>query len=57
MGSIATMKFGFIFAVVMACAVVAAFLGYMSIFGRRSSLRQKNITKSIEPVNDSPALR
>jgi purine-cytosine permease-like protein len=50
MGSIATMKFGFIFAVVMAGAVVAAFLAYMSIFGRRSSLRQKNMTETDESV-------
>lgn len=50
MGTIATLKFGFVLAFVMAVAIIAAFLGYMSIFGRRSSLRQKNIAKTYESM-------
>lgn len=50
MGTIATIKFGFGIALVMAVAIIATFLGYMSIFGRKSSLHQKNITKTDEPV-------
>ena len=50
MGTIATLKFGFGVAFVAAVAIIAAFLGYMSIFGSRSSLRQKNIAKTDESV-------
>jgi hypothetical protein len=42
MENIATVKLGFIIAVVMLGALSVAFLGYMTIFGRKSTVRQKS---------------
>ena len=41
MGTIATIKFGLGIALVLLGGLVAAFFCYMSLFGKRSSLRQK----------------
>ena len=41
MGTIATIKFGLGIALALLGGLVAAFFCYMSLFGKRSSLRQK----------------
>jgi hypothetical protein len=46
MGTLATIKFGLGIAGVFFGVLVVAFLGYMSTFGRVSTLRQK---KNVEP--------
>jgi hypothetical protein len=50
MGTLVTIKFGLGIALVLLGALVAAFFCYMSIFGKRSSLRQKGITETDKTV-------
>jgi purine-cytosine permease-like protein len=50
MGTIATIKFGLGIALILLGALVAAFFCYMSIFGKKSSLRQKSISETDKSV-------
>jgi hypothetical protein len=45
MGIISTMNLGVVAGAVSAIAIGAAFLVYVTIFGRKSSLRQKKATE------------
>ena len=48
MGIVSQMDVGLIAGVVTAVALSAAFFAYMIVFGRKSSLRQKDVSKTEE---------
>jgi hypothetical protein len=50
MGTLATIKFGLCIALVILGAIVAAFFGYVSTFGKNSSLSRKGITETDKSV-------
>jgi purine-cytosine permease-like protein len=50
MVSLATFKFGLVIAFVILGVLFAAFLAYMSTFGRKSSLRQKTVAQADDSI-------
>jgi purine-cytosine permease-like protein len=45
MGIVSEMNLGLVASVVAAATILIAFVAYMAVFGRKSSLRQKNISE------------
>jgi len=56
MGTLATIKFGLCIAIVISGVLFAVFLAYMSSFGRKSSLYQKNKNEPNNQPGVNPAL-
>jgi hypothetical protein len=50
MVTLATFKFGIVIAVVVLGALFVAFLGYLYIFGRNSSLNRKNTVQPDDSI-------